>query len=84
MFYTTEASEDGLSLTFKPESLVINLGEPFGTVTIDVEAVSGAKYVTASEKMTFSIIAKNVKVGGANLTDFKPITLSFDAKKIIY
>lgn len=80
VYYTAKASTDGMTMTLDPKSLNLKLGA-LGDVTVEVEAVTGAKYVTASKTMTFSIIAKNVKVGGTALPGFQPITLSFEATK---
>lgn len=85
VYYTAKTSTSGMDITMTPKALTITVPMPAPApalvVEIDVESAGAAKYVTATKTITFSLKAKNVKVGGAPFSGFQPLTLSFEATK---
>lgn len=83
IYYTATSTAGDMNMVLTPKTLVLNLviGKAAMKVEVAVEAVAGAKYVTETKTMTFSLKATSVKVNGVDFPAFQPITLSFSALK---
>lgn len=82
---TLNAEKTEISLTAAPKELVIEFGEGETAmkVTVSVEAVGTGLYTLASQNITFKLRAKSVIVNETPLPGFKPMTITFTAKKAV-
>lgn len=80
---TLNAEKTEITLTTDPKELVIEFGEGKAAmkVVVTVEAVGTGLYTLASQEITFKVRAKSVMVNESAMAEFKPMTLTFTAKK---